>query len=285
MRIRIKGILTFLLAAGVLCGFSMETAAQKKQRKDADTLSFPDLYLDTVNVKKTSFINDYSMIGIQGGAGLSEVLWNPSYNQKFRFSPYEVGIFYTRYGKMFGYMPYFGIQAGVVYGKQGYQFKADKETGWVTKLSGATGAAFSYIDMPVMAHAHVDFWKMKLTINLGYFLGYRLTIDRYGDDVADDKRHCFEPYEYRFDYGLRGGIGFGFVFDPIEIHIGATYKQSLRSLYKADYYSEYYYRYAYPMNIIISAGIHYQITRRVGKTRKELKAQAREEIFNPQFEK
>lgn len=281
MRLTKKGILTFLVLSSVL-GASLDASAQK-HRKDADTLDFPNEYLDTVNIKKSSTINDYSMIGVQFGMGMGEVFWNPSYPQKFRFSPYEAGIFYTRYGKMFGYMSYFGIQAGAVFGQQGYQFKKESDSGWTPTLSGATGAAITYVDLPVMAHCHVDFWKMKLTINLGYFLGYRVGITRYGENVAPEKVHSFEDYEYRFDYGLRGGIGFGFVFDPIEVHIGATYKHSFRSLYKADYYSPYYYRYAYPMNIIISAGIHYQLTRRVGKTRKEIRNQAYDEIFNPQI--
>ena len=30
--------------------------------------------------------------------------------------------------KMFGYMPYFGLQAGIIYGKEGYEFKANDES-------------------------------------------------------------------------------------------------------------------------------------------------------------
>ena len=69
------------------------------------------------------------------------------------------------------------------------------------------------------------------------------------------------------------------MFDPIEIHIQGMYKHSLASLYEPDYYSEYYYRYAYPSNIIITAGIHYQLTKRTGKTKAYLKKQAKEMVY------
>jgi hypothetical protein len=57
------------------------------------------------------------------------------------------------------------------------------------------------------------------------------------------------------------------------------YKHSLSSLYAPDYYSQYYYRYAYPSNIVISAGLHFQLTKRTGKTKTELKKQAKEIVY------
>ena len=69
------------------------------------------------------------------------------------------------------------------------------------------------------------------------------------------------------------------MFDPIEIHFQAMYKHSFSSLYEPDHYSEYYYRYAYPSNIILSAGVHFQLTKRSGMTKKELKKQARSIVY------
>ena len=57
------------------------------------------------------------------------------------------------------------------------------------------------------------------------------------------------------------------------------YKHSLSSLYEPDHYSEYYYRFAYPSNIIISAGIHFQLTKRTGQTKAELKKMAKEMVY------
>ncbi len=65
----------------------------------------------------------------------------------------------------------------------------------------------------------------------------------------------------------------------MEIHIQAMYKHSMSTLYNPDYYSEYYYRFAYPTNIVISAGVHFQITKRTGKTKAQLKKMARDMVY------
>ena len=90
---------------------------------------------------------------------------------------------------------------------------------------------------------------------------------------------AFLDTDNRFDYGLKGGVGFGLVFDPVEFHIQAMYKHSLSSLYEPDHYSPYFYRFAYPSNIVISAGVHFQLTKRSGMTKKDLKKQAREIVY------
>lgn len=92
-------------------------------------------------------------------------------------------------------------------------------------------------------------------------------------------QNSFAPYETRIDYGLKGGVGFGLVFDPIEIHLQATYKHSLSSIYEPDYNSEYYYRFAYPASIVVSAGVHFQLTKRSGKTKADMKKEARKLIY------
>ena len=101
--------------------------------------------------------------------------------------------------------------------------------------------------------------------------------------VKDEVAKSFLDSDIRFDYGIKGGLGFGLVFDPIEIHFQAMYKHSLSSLYQPDHYSEYYYRFAYPSNIIISAGVHFQLTKRSGMTKKELKNKARSIVYETDY--
>ncbi len=240
---------------------------------------FDEFYLDTVQVSRQSAINDYSMLGVQYGAGLSYVYWNPSVSQSMVCIPYNVGVMYTRYGKMFGYMPYFGIQVGVFYTKEAWKYKGDEDyTPYVTG-TGESAAQMTVIEVPVLAHLHVDFWKMKIIANVGFFGGYRLDIQRSGPSLKEEFETSFADYNNRIDWGLKGGVGIGFVFDPIEIHIQGTYKHSFSSLYLPDYNSSEYYRYAYPANIIISVGLHVQLTKRTGKTSKQLKQEARDAVY------
>lgn len=243
---------------------------------------YTDEFLDTVVVKKKLRLNDYSLIGFQYGATLSQVMWNPSQNQKMLLMPVNFGVTYTLYGKMFGYMPYFGIQAGLFYGKEGYEFEYNEEKEYTYKIEGAEKAVFDVLEIPVLSHFHVDFWHMKIIAQLGCFVGYRMGIERFAGvtgNVTDEVAHSFMPYDVRFDYGIKGGLGFGLVFDPIEIHIQAMYKHSLSSIYDPDYYSQYYYRFAYPTNIIISAGVHFQLTKRSGMSRKQIKQQAKNIVY------
>ena len=279
-----------ILAAAFL---AWNVSGQEKGRPDRDTLrivseftlpSTPDslsAYLDTVEVKKKMVINDYSMIGLQYGMNISQVSWNPSMRQKSLSFPYNFGIFYTRYGKMFGYMPYFGFQAGIIYTKEGYSFKPDDETeAWPDlggPYSGVRQAVMDVIEVPLLAHIHVDFWKMKLLADIGFFVGYRLNIERSGQDIDPAIANSFIDTDRRFDYGIKGGAGFAFVFDPVEIHFTAMYKYSMGTLHQPDYYSTYYYRYSYPSNIVFSVGLHFQLTKRTGMTKHQLRREAKEQ--------
>ncbi|GEM_PF-146741 len=259
------------------------TKPKKPNRKDnkGQKTEWDEVYLDTVKVSKSGLINDYSMIGFQYGAGLSDVMWNPSTSHKMTFIPYNVGILYTRYGKMFNFMPYFGFQAGVFYTQEAYAFKEDKDSGYTPTLlgTGENSAIMNIIEVPVLAHCHIDFWKMKVLVNIGCYGGYRLSISREGPYVKEEYANSFTDYNRRFDWGLKGGAGFAFVFDPVEIHFQAMYKYSFSSLYRPDYNSDLYYRYAYPSNIVVSVGLHFQITRRTGKTTKQLKQEAYDRVY------
>ena len=277
-------IIFSLSAVGMVSAQSEISAAKDiiKHIELKDNQLFTNEYLDTVTIKKTSDINDYSMIGIHYGMGLSRVMWNPTQKQDMLLMPYNIGVTFTRHGKMFGYMPFFGFQIGLLYTQEGYQFKYNEERDYVYKVEGAEKAIMDVVEMPFMAHMHFDFWNMKILANIGCYAGYRLSIERFPGKtgfVNPELQHSFKDTDRRLDYGIKGGVGFGFVFDPFEIHIQGMYKHSLGTLYDPYYSSEYYYRYAYPSNIIITAGIHYQLTKRTGRTRADIKKQAKEMVY------
>ena len=243
------------------------------------------MQLDSTYLERVKVINDYSMVGLQYGVNLTMGYFNPDRNIKMTVQPINIGIVYTRYGKMFGYMPYFGIQAGIFYTREGYAFQT-RESGYTDQIFGASRVVMDCIEVPAMAHLHVDFWKMKLMANIGLYGGYRLGIHRYDYtyDVYEQKygeyRDKFHEAEYRWDYGIKGGVGFALVLDPIEIHVSGWYKHSLCYLhvpninttsYTYDDNSKYYYKWDYLSDITISVGVHYQLTRRKGLPRKTLR--------------
>ena len=272
-------------ATFILLFFSVLTLKAQKEKAVLE-ISYTDTltneFLDTVNVKKKLKLNDYSMIGVQYGVGLSQVMWNPSQKQDMLFMPVNFGVTFTKYGKMFGYMPYFGFQAGIFYGQEGYQFEYNEDKDYTYKIAGAEKAVIDVVEVPILSHLHFDLWHMKIIAQIGFYAGYRLSIHRYPGKtgyVAPENVRSFLPTDKRFDYGIKGGLGFGLVFDPIEIHIQAMYKHALSSLYEPDHASPYYYRFAYPSNIIISAGVHFQLSKRSGMSKAQLKKQAKEIVY------
>ena len=69
------------------------------------------------------------------------------------------------------------------------------------------------------------------------------------------------------------------MFDPVEIHFNALFRWSWSSLNEPNYLSKYYYRYTYPMDIIATVGVHFQLTKRSGKTSAQLRREAREIVY------
>lgn len=278
----------FLIAI-LLVWISSDVLAQDLKKLTGDKViekinvdKWTNEYLDTLNLKRKLDINDYTLIGVHYGVGLSQVMWNPSQKQDMVVMPYNIGVTFTKYGKMFGYMPYFGFQAGFLYTQEGYQFEYNEDRNYTYKIEGAEKAVYDVIEVPVMAHMHMDFWNMKVMANIGCYAGYRLSIERLPGKtgyVKEELVHAFKETDRRLDYGIKGGVGFGIVFDPVELHFMAMYKHSLSSLYEPDHYSEYYYRFAYPANITITAGLHFQLTKRTGLTKAQIKKQAKEMVY------
>lgn len=264
------------------CYLSTAQEADRLLPEGLSVESYPDEYIDSLNVKKKLVINDYTMIGLQYGVNLSQVSWNPKQSQDMVILPMNIGVTLTTYGKMFGYMPFFGFQTGFYYTREGYQFEYNEEKDYTYKIEGAEKAVYDVIEVPLLMHGHYDLWNFKIFANLGCYAGYRLGIHRFPGttgNVSPDVEHSFIDTDRRWDYGIKGGVGFGLVFEPFEIHFQAMYKYSLGTLYDPDYYSDIYYRYAYPTNIVISAGVHFHLTKRSGKTKKELRKEAHDLVY------
>lgn len=277
-----RTILAIIIAAAAWGANAQESVNALANSLAPDT--YTNEFLDTVNVKKSLVLNDYAMVGVHYGVGLSQVMWNPSQEQEMLFIPKNFGVTFTKYGQMFG-MPFFALKAGVFYAQEGYQFKYDEEYDYTYKIEGAEKAILDVLEVPMLFQVHIDSWKFKFMVELGFYAGYRLGIQRFPGktgNVSPSMEHSFTETDRRMDYGIKGGGGIALVFDPFEFHITASYKHSLSSLYEPDHQSEYYYRYAYPSNIIISAGVYFHLSKRSGKTKAALKKEAKDLVYGVQ---
>ena len=207
-------------------------------------------------------LNDYSMVGVNYGVSFSMFRFTPNAKgQDLMFKPQYISIMYTSYGKFFNRYPYFGIQTGLAYGHEGYRLKSIDEH-----------AEIKTLEVPVLAQFHADFSHAKLLANLGFYGGYRHEISR------TDTSSTVCTYR-KFDYGAQGGVGFSIIFDPVEIQFNGLVRFSMSPLFPPDTYSSRDFTYAYPLDFIITAGVHFHLGKRYGKTNKELKQEAREAVM------
>ena len=248
-------------------------------RAGAQTASFPD----TTGVglpARARPINDYLMVGVNYGVSFANMYYSPSrHNRAYVVSPGYVSVTVTKFSKMFDKLPYFALVAGVAHGYEGFAFLRDPETGASQDVDGAEEGRIEVFEIPALAQIHADFYPGKLMVNAGVYAGWRNSISRSGPHLDPDYAHAFRPYENRWEYGLQGGAGFALMFDPVEIHFNALLRWSWSSLYQPDYASPYYYRYAYPMDIIATVGVHFQLTKRSGKTSAQLRREAKEIVY------
>ena len=255
-----------------------------------DTLEFSAEFLDTLDLKRYGgdTINAYSLIGANYGVTFSGVYFNPyTMGADIIFNPTYFSLMYTHYEKMFNYLPYFGLTLGFSYSHSGCRFTDDPDTGYPRGfIDGATYESMETVEMPAMMQMHVDTYPFKVLIDLGGYVGYRMSVTRSGIWLDEEYENKFRDYERRFDYGLIGGAGVGFMFDPVEIHLNILGRWSLQNLYEPDYensvfhpFNTYYYRYANPIDVSVTLGVYFQLTKRTGRTNRQLKQEARDIVY------
>ena len=76
-----KLIYTLILLTASLSLYAQTDSLSINLSKEMTMESYTNEFLDTLQIKKKLFINDYSMIGIHYGVNLSRVTWNPVQNQ------------------------------------------------------------------------------------------------------------------------------------------------------------------------------------------------------------
>ncbi len=255
---------------------------------EAEFFSIPDTltneYLDSITVQKMS-PNDYWLAGAYGGATFNYGYFNPTRYTRWQVQYPVVGFSVIRYYTMFGMFPNMGLEFGAQLAHEGYEFKINKETGIHPTESGAWKVKMKVPEVFFLTHFHGDLSDhFKVMLKIGIYGGYRLDIQRTLDDAYASYSeyqqyvNAFRDYDRRVSYGLRGGVGFGLMFDPIEIHVMVQGKWGWNSFWNPDYASPYYYRFGYPLDAGLTVGVYYQLTPRFGHTRSQLRKLAKKMV-------
>lgn len=275
-----------LLLVTALVVTSLSLRAQVNLEEEFFTLPDPvtDEYLDSLKLQVAK-PNDYWMVGVYGGVSLQYGYFNPTRLTKFQMQYPVYGFSIVRHYTMFGLFPNMGMEFGFQQNYEGYEFKVNKETGYRSVESGAYKVMMPVPEVFYLSHFHLDTGEhFKLMAKVGLYGGYRRSIKRVLDDYyvgyADYEQYVeqFRDYDRRWTYGVQGGIGAAVMFSPFEFHLNAQIKWGWNSFWNPDYYSQYYYRFGYPLDGAVTFGIYYQLTPRYGHTRAQLKRLARKMV-------
>ena len=285
----------FALLALALATLPLSAQDGKKKKAidlEEEFFQLPDSvtneYLDSTPLPKKARINDYWMVGVHGGVSLQYGYFNPPRQTRFYPNLPVWGVSITRFATMMNTFPNLGMEVGFQHNYEGYNFKefeVDGIDGKDTYRQDIDGYHEAYMEVPevfVLTHGHIDMGQyVKINIKAGMYGGYRMNIHRIHDNeysVYHDPAIAneFRDTDNRWSYGVQGGLGFGLMFDPIEVHLGVQVKWGWSSFYKPDVVSPYYYRFAYPLDGAVTLGVYYQLSKRRGHTRPALRRLARE---------
>ena len=243
--------------------------------------SVTDGYLDSLSLPKRARINDYWIVGVHGGVSVEHGDFNPiRYLNWYPHLP-MYGFSVTRYATMMNTFPVMGMELGFQQNYEGYSFKEFEKDG-VTYRQHVRNAYEAVMEVPevfLLTHGHLDMGQYaKIILKVGMYGGYRKNITRSGDYMDPEIAEVFLDTDRRWTYGVQGGLGFGLMLDPIEIHLMTQIKWGWSSFYQPDYLSPYYYQFGYPLDGAVTIGIYYQLTPRRGHTRGRLRRMARQMV-------
>ena len=197
------------------------------------------------------------LIGLRGGYAVSGVHFKFYDNYKNIGTPINFSLLYTYYHSLWGVNPYFGIQTGINYAEQGFVNTFNYEK-----------TRYRVVEVPLISQFHIDFWKMRLLINVGAFAGYRLSATEESPQNMNQPLeeivktdYIFDCYDRRTDFGFIGGGGLAFKTLPFEIQVECNYQYSLSMLYHPKKLSNLYYLYTFPHQLIFSVGLFFHLSK------------------------
>ena len=281
-----KAVIPVLLAILSLAALPLAAQENKKKKSidlEEEFFQLPDSvtneWLDNTPLPKKARINDYWIVGVHGGVSLQHGYFNPPRQVSFYLNQPVYGVSITRFATMMNTFPNLGMELGFQHNYEGYNFKEYEVEGNMYRQD-IDGAYQAYLEVPeafLVTHGHIDMGQyVKIILKVGMYGGYRMNITRIGPRVQKEYENAFRETDNRWSYGVQGGLGFGLMLDPVEVHLGLQVKWGWSPFYKPNTYSPYYYRFAYPLDGAVTLGVYYQLTKRRGHSRGALRQLARE---------
>ena len=198
------------------------------------------------------------LIGLRSGYNVSGINFQ-RYDEPKSVTTYtNFSLLYTYYHPLWEVLDFFGLQTGISYTEQGFSMPND----YNEDLYDIT--RYQVFTIPVTSQFHIDFWRMRLLLNIGAFGGYRFSANealynRTGELIKRD--YIFDCYDTKPDFGFIGGGGLAFKVKPFEVQFECNYQYSLSMLYNPKKLSNTSYIYVYPKQLIFSVALFLQLSK------------------------
>ncbi len=251
-----------ILSAAIilLVGFSLTPQLANAQivdtldiMKEFDEFSFRGA--NPVNpIKDSSKIREH-YIGVKWGMGLNSVYFSQDIERESFVSGKNFGIFYTYYHTLWGSMPNFGIETGIQFSEIGFTaIKYLDPEGTPDRRSEKGKESFQSIMLPLVSQFKIDFWRMRLLMNLGCFASYKMSYKSGGvwrEEIA-------KTYK-KGGYGIIGGGGMAFLFHPFELHLEVNYRYNLSNVYDKEAFYDNVWVSSHSSQLLFSVGLFMRI--------------------------
>ena len=195
---------------------------------DVFIFDMPDDFAQLDTTSQKGRFKSIHMIGVSYGVNWSGVNSSPKIGADKVLTYNNIGIHYTYYHALWDQLFNFGLQVGAQHGYEGY-----------TSRTEGYGEICEVVEVPLISQFKIDFSIFRLLVNIDTYGGYRLSTDKEGG---------FDKYDQRVDY-----------CKPFELHVEGNYKYSFASMYHTNKYSDIYWMYVYPQNIMLSASLHFHL--------------------------
>lgn len=249
--IKIIPILVILLIAGLSA--QAQIVDTLDVMKEFDEFSFRGA--NPVNpIKDSSKIREH-LVGVKMGVGWNNVYFSQDIKRESFLTAKNFGIYYTYYHSLWNSIPLFGIEAGIHYSEIGFTAVEylDPE-GTANRRSVKGKETFQTIMVPVVSQFRIDFWRMRLLMNLGCFASYKLSQTTSGvlnPEIA-------KTYK-KGGYGIMGGGGLAIIFHPFELHAEINYRYNLSNLYDKTAFYEDVWVSSHSSQLMLSVGLFMRI--------------------------
>ena len=218
----IKTLRSALLAVAAVCIFAGSSWAQVKTEKNIDIYKeFDDnSFADAVKKVTDSTILYQHLVGIKGGYGITNVMFSQDIDHKGLTTPINFGVYYTYLHSLWGYMPYFGFQTGVEYSEFGFnKLTLDENNAVIAENK----QLYQSVQLPMLSQFRVDFWKMRVFLNVGPY-GYYILSTNLEEGIPTTTNKA--------GVGIMGGGGVAFVMKPVELHFECNYKYGITNFFR-----------------------------------------------------